>query len=1414
MYYDGESDPFCGELKYVRHPDNTVTLYEYSTNSTGKTIIESTGEPDSPSAPAEILNGTKTITVQDTLGLTASVTRWAIVNRDDLITSAADDVKLSEETYNYNSSDPLKRTHTVTDLAGRVTGYFYSDCCGLDYTVDADGVKTKNVYDDLKRLVATRRLVAMNGATEIMIEITNRLDAAGRVIETKRLGTNGSTILLQQTAFDELGRVVWQSNPLGGGTTNLYLSNGNGLREVTLYPDGGTRTNDYYRDGALEKLTGTAVFGVQYERGVVQDGDSSGPWREFTKETKLKTDYTVSDEWTMTYTDGAGRSYKTVYAPRPNDSTPPYSQTWYNNLGHSWKQRDPDDVITLFGYNAQGQRAYVVQALSDAARGWTDSSDLATALGSGTYTVNTVDRITRTTNYALPTSTSGRGCDITRVDTCVWNNGETTGTLVSRSETSTTGLQSWQTVYPNGGAAAVTDQSDITIASAGNNWTRTMTQVAPDGTQTISKYQYGRLKSTTRKDNTVSQVGKTTYGYDPHGRQCIVTDARNGTTVYGYNDADQVTSATTPPPGTGQAAQTTRTEYNQSLQATNVIQPDSTFVRTEYFAKGLLKKTWGSRIYPVEYDYDYAGRMRTMTTWQNFNEATGQGSSGSAVTTWNYNTNRGWLDSKDHPNASSGAAGTTGPDYEYTAGGRLEKRYWARTGTSSQRIATIYKYGFNDTSTDNEHGDLTEVSYANDPQNTPTVAYTYDRLGRQQQIDQGGAITTRTYNDMGRPLTESYGTGHLLAGLTVTNGYDNHLRRNALSLNSSPALSTSYSYDNAGRLETVSGDGRTATYAYHQNSSLVNTVTLTNGGTTRLVTTKSYDHLNRLSAIANTPYTSTAGTPVSDGYLYNDANQRVRATLADGSFWLYEYDAMGQVKNGKKYWSDWTPVAGQQFEYAFDDIGNRTQTKSGGDQAGANLRPANYSANKLNQYTGRDVPGYVDVTGVAVATNTVTVNTSSTYRKGEYFREELPVANTSVPVWQSVNVAATGETPVTGNIFVPQTPEQYDDPATANVNEGYDDDGNQLRDGRWTYTWDAENRLVKLESLANAPTGSKRRLEFAYDYQSRRIWKKVTSLETGGGVLLEQKFVYDGWNIIATLNPQSSILASFTWGLDLSGSLQGAGGVGGLLWESEISNAQIVDSHFAAYDGNGNVAALVKAADGTVSAQYEYGPFGEVIRATGPMATVNSFRFSTKYQDNETDLLYYGYRDYNASTGRWLSRDPIGEKGGLNLNGFVGENPVCTSDRLGLFRDDWMTCPCRCVSVAVTYSPGGASPPGSLAMYQHSFDHVFGSEISVAWTVTGNPHDCKYYQDETGTSSILTGPGGNSVEKGEKHEVSQVYPDYMGATFHFAFPWPPTMTYNFKQSWRVVFRCVSSTEDGHVVERTDSANWDQNFSYP
>ena len=220
------------------------------------------------------------------------------------------------------------------------------------------------------------------------------------------------------------------------------------------------------------------------------------------------------------------------------------------------------------------------------------------------------------------------------------------------------------------------------------------------------------------------------------------------------------------------------------------------------------------------------------------------------------------------------------------------------------------------------------------------------------------------------------------------------------------------SYDAASRLTTVSDGTQNATYTYLANSPLVTNIVFKQNSTTRMTTIKNYDFLNRLASISSS-------SAISFGYQYNIANQRTRRNEADGSYWTYEYDSLGQVKRGAKFFSDGYPVTGQQFEYGFDDIGNRKNTKAGGDENGWNLRPANYAVNALNQYTSRDVPGYVDVKGLALATNGVTVNGQTAYRKGEYFRKELAVGNGSAALWTNISVAATGETTASGNVFVP-----------------------------------------------------------------------------------------------------------------------------------------------------------------------------------------------------------------------------------------------------------------------------------------------------------------------------------------------------------------------------------------------------------
>jgi RHS repeat-associated protein len=138
------------------------------------------------------------------------------------------------------------------------------------------------------------------------------------------------------------------------------------------------------------------------------------------------------------------------------------------------------------------------------------------------------------------------------------------------------------------------------------------------------------------------------------------------------------------------------------------------------------------------------------------------------------------------------------------------------------------------------------------------------------------------------------------------------------------------------------------------------------------------------------------------------------------------------------------------------------------------------------------------------------------------------------------------------------------------------------------------------------------------------------------------------------------------WGSDLSGSMQGAGGVGGMLSESSpiTSNPITFNSSYPTYDGNGNVSEYLDST-GQVTAHYEYDPFGNTVVNTD---TSNQFayRFSTKPLAFATGLYYYGYRYYDPMTGRWPSRDPIEERGGINLYGFVVNDGVNRLDMLGL----------------------------------------------------------------------------------------------------------------------------------------------------
>jgi hypothetical protein len=326
-------------------------------------------------------------------------------------------------------------------------------------------------------------------------------------------------------------------------------------------------------------------------------------------------------------------------------------------------------------------------------------------------------------------------------------------------------------------------------------------------------------------------------------------------------------------------------------------------------------------------------------------------------------------------------------------------------------LATTYTYDFDPAGVNANRmaGYLAKIDY-NDSGvpvgeiSTTGLTFDYDRRGRTRTATQGALTTTLNWHPAGALDSETY-AGSFLGTLSVVAGNvdpGNILRRASLEARKSgtaiAGTTVIYGYDTASRLQTLSSSGVpstigfSATYNYLANSYLLSTTTFKQDATTRLTAAPQFDFLNRMQSITPTP--SAAGQPaLSRAYVYNQANQRVVRTEGDSSFWLYEYDNKGQVTEAKHAWVDKELVPGQQFEYAYDDIGNRLLAREGGDQNGIGLRQTTYVPNNVNQYASRSMnvaDRKVDIMGLALVQNgtptSVTINSVlPSYRRGEYF---------------------------------------------------------------------------------------------------------------------------------------------------------------------------------------------------------------------------------------------------------------------------------------------------------------------------------------------------------------------------------------------------------------------------------------------
>jgi RHS repeat-associated protein len=620
-----------------------------------------------------------------------------------------------------------------------------------------------------------------------------------------------------------------------------------------------------------------------------------------------------------------------------------------------------------------------------------------------------------------------------------------------------------------------------------------------------------------------------------------------------------------------------------------------------------------------------------------------------------------------------------------------------------------------------------------------TTAFTYDVRGRQISVDAPNTVDANNVQ-LDNITTTSYNPDSTVAETNgdqtyrVSHTYDYAQRQISMTTYGTVQATTTWQYSttrgfllakrdaaNKGAIYTRTAAGRLATrtwargkhsrYDYDLGGRLTNT---------HYFTAANQDNGNNAGNDASTPNVSMTydalGRPLtqsngvaSSAFTYNSSNLRtdtetITYTLPGKPAFTRVIDRSQDSLSRDTGWTLGEPMSSSAFDnqvtYQYSTIDGRLASINGGQfeyayTPGSSLLASvtspvhtvsnvyetdrNVLASKVNKkldtttvssyfYT---VNNYGQRTGVNTGGTAFTGSPSWAWgynNKGEVVKADSSEAGLDRAYqYDGIGNRISGGDPGSPISYTANALNQYS--AIGSLTPVHDDDGNMTSgplpanvNANSTLIWDGENRLIE------AQVNSGLTVSYVYDSQSRRIAETVGSATT--------VYVYDGWNPIAEYTTTFTLTKTYTWGVDLSGSMQGAGGVGGLLAVTDGTG-----TYFPTFDGNGNVSEYLDT-NGSTVAHYEYDPFGKTTVATGSKANDFAHRFSTKPLDVNTGLYYYGYRYYDPETGRWPSRDPIEEEGGVNLYGFVGNDGVGWVDYLGLipiddFRDFCPPDPCE-----------------------------------------------------------------------------------------------------------------------------------------
>jgi RHS repeat-associated protein len=517
------------------------------------------------------------------------------------------------------------------------------------------------------------------------------------------------------------------------------------------------------------------------------------------------------------------------------------------------------------------------------------------------------------------------------------------------------------------------------------------------------------------------------------------------------------------------------------------------------------------------------------------------------------------------------------------------------------------------------------------------VSFTYDTVyGKLKTMSDGSGLTTYDYhpNDgrtLGAGLLKSIDSP--MENDLIEFGYDAQGRLKTRRINGAANTTTIVDSDDLGRVVSLTNPLGTFEHTYDPVNLLPKTVTAPNG----LVTTFDYHTAAADLRLKEIQHTLAGGQALSKhGYTYSPAGniksweQATRTTPTQT--WGIVYDKADQLEAATL--ASTTPSVLAQHAWRYDKAGNRISR-----QQGPQITQTGY--NFLNQVTSEQPGGWMRVGGTTDEPAKVRVKSNA--------NAFIPAATSGTGGFSAWVQAVAGNNTLTieAEDFSPQA-NRRTGTYRVQVNgtnrvPGYDFNGNLIDNGSGqTYEWDAENRLVKITYADQTST------EFRYDGQSRRVG--ITEKDAARVVTSEKRYLWaegaqpaeeraaDGRTVVKQYHAQGEFLP-------------GA--------------AAPLNKVFYTKDHLGSVRELVNG-NGTLQTRYDYDLWGGRTKITGMMES--EVGYTGHHHHGKSGLVLTWYRAYDPVTGRWLSRDPIGENGGINLYGYVGNEPVNFFDEYGLDR--------------------------------------------------------------------------------------------------------------------------------------------------